>query len=130
MAAFNPWETEAMASYSSPFNIPALPPKESTAQEEQKKEQPEQEPLANESVSAAEATANDTNKGSKEAEEGDKDWVIVRNDIGARKWTREMTDTEFHRVFRLPLTHSFGRGNTSPMRNENYLKTFNVKVSS
>merc|ERR1712232_572522 len=42
--------------------------------------------------------------------------------------TREMTDTEYNRVFKKPLQHNFGRSNTRPVNDENYLKTFNIKA--
>ena len=59
----------------------------------------------------------------------DEDWVVVEKPMVEKShWTRTMTDTEFNRVFQQPLPHNYGRANTQPSAEENYLKTFNVKV--
>ncbi len=43
--------------------------------------------------------------------------------------TRDLCDTTFNRVFKRPLPHNFGRGNTRPVNDENYLRSFNVRAS-
>ena len=63
-------------------------------------------------------------------EDDEEEWVLVEKPQPAHtRWTREMTDTEFNRVFQLPLPHNYGRVNVNPTAAENYLKTFNIKVS-
>jgi hypothetical protein len=42
--------------------------------------------------------------------------------------TRDLCDTTFNRVFKRPLPHNFGRGNTRPVNDENYLRSFNVRA--
>lgn len=43
--------------------------------------------------------------------------------------TRNYSDTKFNRVFKRPLPHNYGRGNTCPVNDSNYLKTFNLKAA-
>jgi hypothetical protein len=40
--------------------------------------------------------------------------------------SRELSDTAFHRKFHRPLVHAFGRGNTRPLVDDEYMMTHNV----
>jgi len=48
---------------------------------------------------------------------------------GKLRVTREMTDTEYNRIFKRPLPHNYGRGNTCPVSDRDYMKTFNVRAA-
>jgi len=43
--------------------------------------------------------------------------------------TRELGDTAYHNKFRKPIMHDFGRANTKPVNERDYLRTFNVKAA-
>mmetsp|Transcript_20445 Transcript_20445/g.38021 ORF Transcript_20445/g.38021 Transcript_20445/m.38021 type:complete len:273 (+) Transcript_20445:214-1032(+) len=43
--------------------------------------------------------------------------------------TRDLGDTTFNRMFRRPLPHNYGRNNTRPVSQANYMKTFNIKAA-
>mmetsp|Transcript_9403 Transcript_9403/g.18641 ORF Transcript_9403/g.18641 Transcript_9403/m.18641 type:complete len:358 (+) Transcript_9403:324-1397(+) len=43
--------------------------------------------------------------------------------------TREMTDTEYNRVFKRPLTHNFGHANIHPTNEKDYMRSHNVKAA-
>jgi len=42
--------------------------------------------------------------------------------------TRELPDTSWNRIFKKPLPHNFGNGNTNPSVASNMMKTFNVRA--